>query len=291
MKITRAVITAAGRHQRTLPLQMLIDRDGSERAVLHILINEVVRAGIEEICVVVRPGDERAYAEVAGDHAGRLHFVHQAEPLGYGHAICCARDFTGRAPFLHLVGDHLFVSHDARSCAQQLVEVAEAEACTVSTVQATRESLLPYFGAVGGHRLAGRADLYRVDTVIEKPTPTEAEQRLIVSGLRAGHYLCFFGLHVLMPSVMDILARQLEEGRQAGGDALARVTLSSALSELAAREQYLALEQHNSRYDLGVKYGLFTAQLALALQGADRDEVLAKLVEMLSQRDPVTAGR
>jgi UTP--glucose-1-phosphate uridylyltransferase len=295
MKITRAVITAAGRRQRTLPLQTLIDRDGSERAVLHILINEVVRAGIEEICVVVRPGDEGPYAEVAGDHAGRLHFVRQAEPLGYGHAIYCARDFSGHAPFLHLVGDHLFVSRDASSCAQQPVEVAEAEACTVSTVQATRESLLPYYGAVGGHREStergGRADIYRVDTVIEKPTPTEAEQRLIVSGLRAGHYLCFFGLHVLMPSVMEILARQLEAAQQAGGDALRQVTLSSALAELAPREQYLALEQRNSRYDLGVKYGLFTAQLALAMQGADRDEVLAKLVDLLAQRDPISAGR
>lgn len=290
MKITRALITAAGRRQRTLPLQTLIDRDGSERAVLHILINEVVRAGIEEICVVVHPGDEGPYTEVAGDHAGRLTFVYQAEPLGYGHAIYCARAFTGRAPFLHLVGDHLFVSRDAGSCAQQLVEVAETEACTVSTVQATRESLLPYYGAIGGHRLGGRADLYRVDTVIEKPTPTEAEQRLIVSGLRAGHYLCFFGLHVLMPSVMDILARQLEAAQQAGRP-VSQVTLSSALAELAPREQYLALEQRNSRYDLGVKYGLFTAQLALAMQGADRDEVLAKLVDLLAQRDPVHAGR
>ena len=78
-------------------------------------------------------------------------------------------------------------------------------------MQATRESLLPYFGAVGGRRLPGGQDLYRVETVIEKPTPTEAEQHLVVPGLRAGHYLCFFGMHVLTPAVMEIL------GRHAGG--------------------------------------------------------------------------
>jgi UTP--glucose-1-phosphate uridylyltransferase len=286
MKITKAVITAAGRQQRTLPLQLLIDRDGVERSVLHILINEVVQAGIEEIAVVVRPGDETAYAEVAGDHAGRLHFVPQAESLGYGHAIYCARDFTRDDPFLHLVGDHLYVQRDTQSCAQRLVEVAQAEACTVSAVQATRESLLPYFGTIGGRPVSGRADLYRVDTVIEKPTPTEAEQRLIVPGLRAGHYFCFFGMHVLTPTVMELLAQQL--GAAHNG---ARVTLSSALAELAAREQYLALEQQNSRYDLGVKYGLLSAQLALALQGRDRDEVLTRLLELMAQRDLAATGR
>ena len=76
-------------------------------------------AGVEEIGVVVRPGDEQAYAQVAGHHAGRLHFVHQAEPLGYGHAVYCARDFVGHEPFLHLVGDHLYVSHSRETCAPE----------------------------------------------------------------------------------------------------------------------------------------------------------------------------
>jgi UTP--glucose-1-phosphate uridylyltransferase len=291
MKVSKAVITAAGRRQRTLPLQTLIDRDSAEKSVLHILVDEVVRAGIQEICVVVRPGDETAYAAVAGEHAGRLHFVPQHEALGYGHAIFCAQKFVGADPFLHLVGDHLYVSRNDESCAQQLVTVAEAQACTVSAVQATRESLLPYFGTVSGRRLPGALDLYQVDTVIEKPTPTVAEQRLIVSGLRAGYYLCFFGMHVLLPSVMEELGRQLDAAQgDDQPDALAKVTLSTALAQLARREQYLAVEQHNSRYDLGVKYGLFSAQLALALQGQDRTEVLAQLVELLAQRD-LAAGR
>lgn len=290
MKITKALITAAGRRQRTLPLQTLIDRDGVERSVLHILLNDVVQAGVEAIGVVVRPGDETAYAEVAGDHAGRLRFVHQAESLGYGHAIYAGHDFVGDDPFLHLVGDHLYVQRDAQSCSQRLVEVAQAEACTVSAVQPTRESLLPYYGTVGGRRVAGRTDLYRVDRVMEKPTPTAAEQHLVVPGLRAGHYLCFFGMHVLTPTVMEILARQLAAAT-GSPDGTRQVTLSSALAELAGHEQYLALEQQNSRYDLGVRYGLLSAQIALALNGRDRDEVLARLLEMLAQRDLTGAGR
>lgn len=287
MKITKAVITAAGRRQRTLPLQTLIDRDGVERSVLQILLNEVVQAGIDAIGVVVRPGDEDAYSAVAGDHAGRLHFLPQREPLGYGDALYAGRAFVGDDPFLHLVGDHLYVQRDQASCAQHLIEVAQAAACTVSSVQATRESLLPYYGAIGGRRVAGHNDLYRVDTVMEKPTPTVAEQHLLIPGLRAGHYLCFFGMHVLTPTVFEILGRQLGAAQP---DNLARVTLSSALAELAGREQYLALEQQNSRYDLGVRYGLLSAQIALALNGQDRDEVLARLLELLAQRD-LAAGR
>ncbi len=342
MHITKAVITAAGRSQRTLPLQMLIDRDGAEKSVLAILIEEAMSAGVNEIAVVVAPGDEKPYAEVVGDHAGRLHFIPQSEPRGYGHAIYCAKDFVAGDPFLHLVGDHLYVSRNHKTCAQQLVEIAQAEQCSVSTVQATREHLLPYYGAVGGKRVPGRKDLYEIDTVIEKPTPTTAELRLIVPGLRAGHYLCFFGMHVLTPTVMEILEAQISESAdqrvsesadqrvsesadqrasesQAGESEThvsrftnhvsrftnhvsrftnhvpdpkskiqnpkSKITLSDALAALATREKYLAFEESALRYDVGVKYGLLTAQLALGLNGDDHDEILARLVELLAARE------
>jgi UTP--glucose-1-phosphate uridylyltransferase len=277
MKIRKAVITAAGRSQRSLPLQTLIDRDGVEKHVLRIIVEEALRADVEEIAMVVSPGDEAAYARVAGDHAGRLLFIPQPEPLGYGHAVLCARAFVGQEPFLHLVGDHLYISRTDKGCAQRLVEVATAQACAVSAVQATRENQLTRFGAVGGQRVAGSPDLYRVETVIEKPTPTEAEQRLVVPGMRAGHYLCFFGMHVLTPTVMEFLG----PGRG----------LSDALAEVARREQYLALEFQDRRYDIGVRYGVLNAQLALALSGCQRDEVLSQLLELLAMRDLTAMGR
>ena len=277
MEIKKAIITAAGKSQRSLPLQTLVDRDGLTKTALRILIEEIRAAGIEEICVVVSPGDQAAYAAAAGQ-SGRLHFVEQATALGYGHAVACGRAFAGAEPFLLLVGDHLYVSGGGKRAAQQLVEIARAENCAVSAVQATHESKLPYYGAVGGRLVAGRKGLYEVSEVIEKPTPTEAEQRLIVPGLRAGHYLCFFGMHVLTPVVMEMLE---EEGARAGSRS---VHLSTALTKLASRERYLACELQGHRYDIGVKYGLLTAQLALALDGQDRDEVLSGLVELLARR-------
>jgi UTP--glucose-1-phosphate uridylyltransferase len=279
MKLKKAVITAAGKHQRTLPLQMLIDVDGTSKSALCIVLEEILSAGISEMCVVVQPGDQDAYLTAAGEHARRLQFVEQREARGYGHAILCSQPFVGDEAFLHVVSDHLWVrTKDAKACAQQLVEVAEREDCAVSAVQATRESLLPNFGAVGGRRVQGQPRLYAIESVLEKPTPTEAEQALIVPGLRAGYYLCFFGMHVLTPGAMHLLAVHANAGNSP-------IQLSPALAELAARERYLALEVLGRRHDLGVKYGLTQAQLALALSGQDRAEVLTLLVELLAGRD------
>ena len=275
MDILKAVITAAGPSQRTLPLQTLVDRDGLTKTALAIIVEEALDSGAEEVCVVVHPGDVEAYRAAVPAYAKRLRFVEQAKPLGYGHAVWSARDFTGDDPFLLLVGDHLYLSREKRGCARQLVEVAAAEACAVSAVQATHESKLPYYGVAGGRLAENRKGLYLVSEVLEKPTPTVAEQRLIVPGLRAGHYLCFFGMHVLTPAVMAMLGAEGAAGRPAG--------LSQTLARLAESERYLACEQRGRRFDLGLKYGLLNAQLALALAGSARAEVLAGLVELLAQ--------
>jgi UTP--glucose-1-phosphate uridylyltransferase len=278
MRITKAVITAAGRKQRALPLQTLIDTDGQEKAILTILVEEALRAGIEQVCVVVSPGDEIPYGQAVGGYASRITFVPQANPRGYGHAIYCARGFTGDEPFLHLVSDHLPIARGAVGCAQDLVQTAERNACAVSAVQASRESLLPYFGCVGAKRVAGSNRLYLVERVMEKPTPTDAEQWLVVPGLRAGHYLCYFGMHVLTPGVMRIVEERLNAQPEG-------VTLSDALNLLPRHERYLALESDGRRYDVGARYGILTAQVALALAGQDREWVLSELLELLATRE------
>lgn len=248
-----------------------------QRSALRIILNEAVSAGVEEICVIICPGDREAYAQAAGDLDVRLQFVEQTEARGYGHALFCARDFAGNEPFLHLVSDHLFVSGGSETCAAQVVKVAETESCAVSAVQATRENMLPLYGVVGGHREPGQQRIYAVESVLEKPTPTEAEQQLIVPGLRAGHYLCYFGIHVLTPTVMDFLAEAVA-GKQDS------IPLSPTLDKLAKKERTLALEVEGHRHNMAVRYGMLNAQLALALNGNERAEVLALLVEQLAMR-------
>jgi UTP--glucose-1-phosphate uridylyltransferase len=280
MDIKKAVITAAAQSQATLPLQTLVDRDGTEKPALRILLEEILSAGVEEICLVIRPGDAAAYRSAAGPHAGRLQFAEQPAPRGYGHAVHCAHEFTSAAPFLLLVCDHLYVARGSEGCARQLVTIAGAERCAVSAVQPTHESKLPYYGTVGGRLVGNRPGLYQVDSLAEKPTPTEAEQKLLVPGLRAGYYLCFFGLHVLTRSVMESLATHI-----AAAEPSQSIPLTPALTQLIGRERYLAAELQGRRYDIGVKYGLLTAQLALGLAGQDREEVLSLLVELMASRD------
>ena len=283
MEVKRALITAAGEDQRTLSLQSLVDRDGNTRTALCILIEEVLSAGIESIGVVINPDDKTAFRSAAGEYANRVDFIEQKQSLGFAHAVHRAAEFTQDEPFLLLVGDHLYVSGLDETCAQQLVQIARTENCAVSAVQATHESKLPFYGAIGGHLVDAGQRAYQIDNVLEKPTPTEAEQKLIVPGLRSGFYLCFFGMHVLSPALQEILSRLFDET-----DDPMSVNLRLALAELAKTERYLAAELNGRRYDIGVKYGLLTAQLALSLSGVDRDEVLSNLVELLATKLRVT---
>jgi UTP--glucose-1-phosphate uridylyltransferase len=275
MQVNKALITAAGPGQSALPLQRLVDRDGLEKTALEMIIEEVVAAGIESVAIVISPGTEDAYRHASGIYLDRLHFVTQETPNGYGQAILCAQPYLGDSAFLHLVGDHLYLSNQEKSCARQLIDIAKSEGCSVSGVQPTKEKMLPFFGAIGGLRRPQTDRLYDVKRVIEKPTPTLAEQELTIAGFRSGIYLCFFGMHVLTPTVLHILSRLASHESRP-------ISLAEALNELANQERYLACEVEGSRYNIGIKYGILHTQLALSLSGVDRDRVLSDMVELLA---------
>lgn len=278
MNIRKALITAANPSQRQIPLQSLVGPEGEARSALRLILEEAAGAGIEEFCVVVCPGDEAAYSEACGPLGSRVRFAVQGEARGYGHAVLCGREFCGDEPFLHLVGDHLSVSAGKTSCARQLIDIAVAESAPVSAVQPTRENLLTSFGAVGGKLVGRDLPLYQIEKVLEKPTPTVAEQELLVPGMRSGFFLCFFGMHVLDADIFKILEAQLAA---APGKSL---SLSPALQALAEQKRYLAFSVSGQRYDIGSSYGLLFAQMAIALAGRDRDAVLTQLVELLALR-------
>jgi len=278
VRITRALITAASPVQQTLPLQRLVDSDGISKTLLQIIVSEAVHAGISEVVIVVAPHMAEPYRSAIADVHAEIRFVEQTRPRGYGHAVLQARQAMTQEPFLHLVGDHIYIADTTRNCAQQVVDLATQEACAVSAVQSSREHLLPYYGVIGGRPVPGRAQVYTIDRVIEKPTPTQAEQHLLVPGLRAGHYLCQFGMHVLTPTIFELLAHEFARNPDSS------LQLSPALNQLAQQERYLALAHIGRRYDTGAKYGLLTAQLALGLHGNERDEVMATLVELLMHR-------
>ncbi|MEM6777318.1 MAG: sugar phosphate nucleotidyltransferase [Planctomycetota bacterium] len=280
MRVRKAVITAAAPNQSTLPLQRLVDGEGEEKSALQLIIEETLSAGIEEIAVVIRPGDEANYRSAAGHALGSLRFAHQDQPLGYADALLRAESFVGDDPFLHLVGDHLYLSAATKTCAAQLVDMAQQHQCPVSAVQSTREHRLPYFGIVSGTSVPRHDGLYEVRKVVEKPTPTFAEQALITPGLRSGHYLGYFGMHVLTPMVIECLHEVVRD------PSLERPTLSDAAAKLPARGKYLAYQLSGHRYNIGVQYGTLITQLAIGLAGRDREYLLTELVELLASRPP-----
>ena len=163
-----------------------------------------------------------------------------------------------------------------------MLRLAQEEACAVAAVRATREHRIGHYGTVRGKRMGDPAGAYQIERILEKPSLSLAELELATPGLRAGFYLCFFGMHVLPHTVFDFLEEAVADGAKGTGE----VQLTPALERLAQREKYLALEVKGRRYDAGAKFGLLQAQIALALDGRDRAEVLSTLVELLAEAQP-----
>lgn len=314
MRIKKAVITAAARGERLYPVAdtiqkamlPVIDTDGLHKPVIQIIAEEAFASGIEELCVVCAPGDGDRYikaftslrdnlfnsfkgvdwarkeAEKIDTLLSRVQFAEQQEPLGYGHAVYCARNFVDNEPFLLLLGDYLYVSNlRQKSCVAQLMELASQENCSVSAVNPTIEHQIGRYGTLTGKQLPNRSGVYQIEKIIEKPSLSVAELELQTPGLRAGYYLCFFGMHVFTPTIFSILQKYID---QQGSNIL----LTPALQELAETEDYRALEVKGNRYDLSRKHGLLRAQIALGLAGEAHGEILSTMVELLAEANSRT---
>ena len=310
MQVKKAVVTAAGRGVRLYPaadtvqraMLPLVDRDGLAKPIIQIIAEEAMASGIEEICVICAPGDAEKYtsrfrslrenlveayknvdwaqqqAERVTDLLERIQFAVQEEPLGYGHAVSCARDFVGSESFLLLLSDHLYTTAiEGKPCAQQLIELAVQENSPVAAVNAVREHIVGRYGTVRGKRVPNRTGAYQIEKITEKPALSLAELEFQTPGLRAGHYLCFFGMHVLPPSLFGYLDEVATSG--SGKE----VQLTPALNKLAERERYLALEVKGKRYDIGAQFGLLQAQIALGLAGQVKDRVLTTIIEVMAE--------
>lgn len=279
-----AVITAAAPKQRHLLHQTLAKADSQLETLAQFALDLVAPQGqdalVDRVALIIPAGDRERFLDLEAKQGQKLTLIEQTGQPGYAQALYQAREFVDNQPFLHIVGDHFYLANEGHPSrlAQEMLETYRELGGTVSAVQPTREAQLPFFGAVGGTPQTANSGrrAYRVEAVLEKPTPTEAEQRLFVPGLRAGHYLCFFGMHVFSPLVMKLIEERLA---QASGPE----SLSAALAMLVDREPYFATILPGTRFDLGARYGILQAQLALALRGPDREEVLALMLELLAR--------
>ncbi|MEW6252536.1 MAG: sugar phosphate nucleotidyltransferase, partial [Planctomycetota bacterium] len=290
-KVRKAVIPLAGRATRQFPASLavpkglfpLVDRDGLTKPIVQILAEEALDSGIEELCLVTGPGEERVYreyfrrpqpdllrtvadrraatrmAETLATIGARLHFAEQTTPEGFGHAVYQARAFAANEPFLLLLGDHVFISATAERCARQVLRVFEGhDLAAVTGVQLTPESLLGMFGTIrgasvdagGGAGATGNTlrGVYRAELIVEKPSVDLARAQLATPGLPAGQYLSHFGLHVFGPQMFDVLERHIRDNVRHGGE----VQLTPAEERLRAETgRYWVVLVQGRRCDAG----------------------------------------
>lgn len=294
--VRKAVVPAAGLGTRHFPASHAVKKelfpvvgpDGIARALIHYHLLELVAAGIEEICIIVQPGDDRpiraylegpddaylkrlakypalqAEAHQMRDLAGRVSFAIQREQEGYGHAVYQSRSFAGDQMVLLCLGDHLFrgtgvspvpESKDRRDACptspyRELADMAVISGGrSVSAVNRIGPAELKGYGTIAGRRCGENHRLIDVSLIIEKPTPDVARQKLRVNDLPDDVFLGWFGMHMLAPSIYDILEEMIRDNVRDNGE----FQLTRAQEIQRQREGYLALEMLSAqRFDFGV---------------------------------------
>jgi UTP--glucose-1-phosphate uridylyltransferase len=302
-RIRKVVITAAGRGTRQYPasatvqkeLFPLVDTDGYSKPTLQIIVEEALRSGLEEICIVTNPVNAdpiRSHFRglSAGQKAGqfkgkewalelshdldvakeRITYVTQTEQEGFGHAVHQARDWVGSDPFILLVGDHVYLSDTNERCVAQILRVAErTQANVVSSITTIKEADISRYGIVAAEAASGDSAVYNVTAMVEKPSVETARTRLRTPWLPEGSYYSFFGIHALPARVFDCLDQLIRTDTRVKGE----IQLTSALEMLLAEGGYVATEVQGTPHDMGIPKGLVETQIALALRSPYREQI------------------
>jgi len=279
--VRKAVVPVAGLGTRHFPASHAVKKelfpvvgvDGIARALFHYHLLELDRAGFEEICIIVQPGEDelvraylrgpdRAYlqrlekhpallreAEQMKELAGRVTFAVQRQQEGYGHAVYQTKSFAGDEFVLLSLGDHLFRGREVSPYRELAQMAAVSGGRSVSAVNRISAAELKGYGTIAGKRRADHPRLIDVSLIIEKPDPATARQKLRVDGLPAETWLGWFGLHLLAPSIYEILEEMIRNNVRDN----AEFQLTRAQELQRQREGYLALEMIAAeRFDFGV---------------------------------------
>jgi len=278
--IRKAVIPIAGLGTRHFPashatkkeLFPIVGQDGIARALFHYHLLELTAAGIEEICIIIQPGEDemvRAYlrgpdsdylkrlgrypallreAEQMRGFAARVTFTTQHEQEGYGHAVYQTKAFAAGEMVLLCLGDHLFRGKQISPYRELAQASTLSKGRSVSAVNRITAAELKGFGTIAGRRRADNARLIDVSLIIEKPAVATAREKLRVNDLPVDTWLGWFGMHLLAPSIYDILDEMIRDNVRDNGE----FQLTRAQEIQRQREGYLALEMTDAqRFDFG----------------------------------------
>ena len=290
MKITKAVIPAAGFGTRVLPATKSFPKEMFpivDKPTIQYIVEEAVNAGITDILIITNRGkgliedhfDRSPELENILEKSGKtdfynivheigdlanIHFIRQKEMKGLGHAILKAKSFVGNEPFAVLFGDGVIISHEKPAIAQLIEHYGEFGEGVVG-VKKVDASQIHKYGSLKVENI--HDNVFKCTDMREKPkTPEE------VLSLYSIIDRC-----VLPPEIFEILERT-EPG--VGGE----IQLTDAMREIAITKGMTAVEFEGTRYDMGNKFGILKAQIEVGLEHPETKDQLKKYIKELAEK-------
>ncbi len=270
-RIRKAVFPVAGLGTRFLPATKTVPKEMLpiiDKPLIQYAVDEAIEAGCDTLVFVtnrykhaVADYFDKAYElehklEVAGKtellevvrnvlpDGVQAIFVTQAEALGLGHAVLCAKSVIGDEPFAVMLPDDL-IWNRGPGALSQMADLAEQEQCSVIAVQQVPRELTANYGIVATEAFNGRSG--RISAMVEKPDPAAAPSTLAV-----------VGRYVLNPRIFELL-ETTSAGK--GGE----IQLTDAIAALLSEQTVNAYRFKGTRFDCGTHIGLVEATIRFAL--------------------------
>lgn len=281
--VRRAIIPVAGFGTRLYPATRGLKKDffpipcpdGLVRPVILILLEELVKSGIEEICLVLGSEEERIqytdfferqlseehlhklnaeaqeYENRILDIGKRLRYVYQREKRGFGHAVYQAAEFSNNEPVLLLLGDTIYRSKSNKPCALQMIEEYERYNSLMVSIHPVPLTEVSHYGILSGIWEDKDHSILNVSSMTEKPKASYAEDFLGVRNKEGEkEYYSVFGQYILTPEVFDQLSEDVKKADQEG-DTQKEIELTSALEAVRKRNGMMGVRLNGVMYDMG----------------------------------------
>lgn len=208
-------------------------------------------------------GNSEALAEVQRIASmADIFYIRQKEQLGLGHAILCAKKHIGNEPFAVMLGDDIVVSE--KPCIGQLVDVFDDVKSSVVGVEQVPKSKIQRYGVIKGKRI--KDDIYKVEDLVEKPSPDEAPSDLAI-----------IGRYVFQPDIFSSLEKI---GPGKGGE----FQLTDAMRLICRKGGLYGLRFKGRRFDIGSKADWVRATIALSMERTDLAEELRSAPELATRK-------
>lgn len=285
MKITKAVIPAAGFGTRFLPATKAVPKEMLpiiDKPTIQYIAEEAINAGITDLLIIVSRGkdaivnhfDKAFELESILERDGKtemleavrevsskldVHFIRQQEQKGLGHAVLYAKKFIGNEPFAVMLGDDVVVSD--KPCIGQLMEQYEKVNASILGVQRVGMDQVSKYGIVAAEPVEGR--LYRATGMVEKPKREDAPSDMAV-----------LGRYIITPGIFECLEHT---PKGAGGE----IQLTDALVMLSHKEPLYAYDFEGRRYDIGSKQGFLQATVDFALARDDLKDAFREYLKTI----------